>query len=71
MDATLTSYWHAAQAARAWQRGGIIDGDSVSQLIHIATHAALPGLRAAARRTVSEMNCGHMIAAGERRGMVG
>ena len=68
MDPTPTSYWLAAQTALAWHRRGIIEADSVNHLIHIATYAS-PCLRAAARRVVAYVGCGHMV--GERRGAVG
>lgn len=71
MDPTPTSYWLAAQTARMWHRRGVIDYDSARHLIHIATYAALPCLRAAARRVCGEVGCSHMIAAGERRGTAG
>ena len=50
IDPTPISYWLAAQAAYMWHRRGMVDHDSTCQLIHIAAYAALPGLRAAARR---------------------
>lgn len=68
-ETTFLSLCFAVQAARMWHRRGVIDYDSTRHLIHIATHAALPCLRAAARRVCGEVGCGHMIAAGERRGV--
>ncbi len=70
MNPLPNSFWEAARAAHKWHLRGIIDADSVQFLIHMATHASAP-YRKAARRVVGEVGCGHMIAAGERRGAVG
>ncbi len=67
MDPTLISYWLAAQTALACHRRGLIEADTVKHLIHIANYAS-PRLRAAARRVVAQVGCGHMV--GERRGAV-
>ena len=70
-ETTFASLCLATQSARTWYRRGIIEADSVKHLIHIASYAPLPSLRAAARRVCGEVGCSHMIVAGERRGAAG
>ena len=67
MDPTPTSYFLAAKTAHAWRQRGIIEAGAVSHLIDMATHAALPCIRKAARRVVGDVGCAHMIPTGERR----
>ena len=56
MDPTFMSYLLAARTIRYWYARGAIQADSLCQLIHIATYAALPCIRKAARRVNTEIS---------------